>query len=178
MSRKRIATRRKKLVWLVAGASVITAGFAAATGAGFASQNETRALPPPTIPSSTACANGTAVAVVLDNFERVENAANNRSSDGLISHDDLVAAGQFLNGRSLQVQSAANHILRTPGLEARVASAALDGAFDTNISRSDLRNDVVEEILGSIDDLLDEIDDVIEENALAFVREYCGNGGS
>ncbi|MET8451979.1 DUF3455 domain-containing protein [Streptomyces sp. NPDC005209] len=38
MSRKRTATRKKKLVWLIAGAGLVTGGFAAATGAGFASQ--------------------------------------------------------------------------------------------------------------------------------------------
>ncbi|MET8453694.1 DUF3455 domain-containing protein [Streptomyces sp. NPDC005209] len=43
MSRKRTATRKKKLVWLVAGVGVVTGGFTAATGAGFASQNGTAA---------------------------------------------------------------------------------------------------------------------------------------
>ncbi|WP_406001186.1 hypothetical protein [Streptomyces sp. NBC_00829] len=36
MSRKRTATRKKKLVWLVVSASLATGGFVAATGAGFA----------------------------------------------------------------------------------------------------------------------------------------------
>jgi hypothetical protein len=39
MSRKRTATRKKKLVWLAAGAAVVAGGFVTATGAGFASQN-------------------------------------------------------------------------------------------------------------------------------------------
>ncbi|MEU6068921.1 MULTISPECIES: DUF3455 domain-containing protein [Streptomyces] len=43
MSRKRTATRKKKLVWLVVGAGVVTGGFVAATGAGFAAQDGTTA---------------------------------------------------------------------------------------------------------------------------------------
>src|SRR6476620_1594369 len=77
---------------------------------------------PPANPSNTACGNATAAAVVLDNFTSVETAAHHNAPDGRISHNDLVAAGQFLNGHPLQVQSAANHILVTSFLNETAAT--------------------------------------------------------
>lgn len=48
MSRKRTATRKKKLLWLTGGAVAVAGVFVAATGAGFASQTQTTAGNPAT----------------------------------------------------------------------------------------------------------------------------------
>lgn len=55
MSRKRTATGRKKIAWLVAGAGIVAGGVAVTTGSGFASQTETQA----DAPQGTAAAQGT-----------------------------------------------------------------------------------------------------------------------
>ncbi|GAA3827607.1 ubiquitin-like protein Pup [Streptomyces phyllanthi] len=135
---------------------------------------------PPAHPTNTSCGNATAAAVILDNFTSVETAAHHNAPDGRISHNDLVATGRFENGHPLRVQSAANHVLRTPGLESQIDTAAHGGNPDNNISRNDLRHEIAQQIwlTREVDNLLDEIDDVLAEGAEEFVRQYCQNGGS
>lgn len=55
MSRKRTATRRKKIAWVVAGAGIVAGGFAVTTGSGFAFQTAAQA----DAPHATAVAQGT-----------------------------------------------------------------------------------------------------------------------
>jgi ubiquitin-like protein Pup len=147
-------------------------------GLGLAAATPAFALPP-AHPTNTSCGNATAAAVILDNFTSVETAAHHNAPDGRISHNDLVATGRFENNHPLRVQSAANEILGTPGLEAHIDTAAHGGTPDNNISRNDLRHEIAQQIWlrDEVDDLLDEIDDILEENAEGFVRQYCQNGG-
>lgn len=135
---------------------------------------------PPANPSNTACGNATAAAIILDNFTSVETAAHNNAPDGRTSHNDLVAAGEFMNNHPLRVQNAANHIRDTPGLEANIDTAAHGGSPDNNISRNDLRHAVAQEIWGrdDVEGILDEIEGILDENAQEFVQPFCQKGGN
>jgi hypothetical protein len=106
----------------------------------------------------------------------VETAGRHDAPDGRLSHDDLVAAGEFFNGQPLNVQNATNHILGTPGLEANLDSAAHGGPPDNNISRNDLRHHLAREIfvVFNVEEILAEIDNQLDQNAENFVRGHCG----
>lgn len=135
---------------------------------------------PPANPTTGNCANATAAAAIRHHFPIVDTAASGGNPDGRISHNDLVAAGNFLNGFPLDVANASNHILRTPNLETQFDVAAHGGLADNNISDNDLRHVIVQEIWQrlNVEDILDEIGDTLNSNSPEFVRDYCQKGGA
>jgi hypothetical protein len=76
--------------------------------------------------------------VIAANFTAVEVAAHRNISDGVLSRNDLAAAGEFLNGYPLDVQNAANYILQRPDLFNALDTAAHGGNRDGLVSSNDL----------------------------------------
>jgi nitrogen regulatory protein PII len=88
--------------------------------------------------SAASCGDEQAAQVIKNNFTAVDTAAHGGAPDGIISVNDLAAAGDFLNGYPLDVQNAANHIRNNPDLFRALDVAAHGGIGDGHISVNDL----------------------------------------